>query len=76
MQVLLRQTRSRALSKFTSPVWDWFTLDPEDHTNAICQVSGCSYPVVSRGKIRKAGKQGLTTSIMRKHLFSNHGKKV
>ena len=62
--------------KWKSPVWNWFSLDPEDLTNAICQVAGCSYPFVSRGNMRKAGKQGLTTSMMRKHLFNHHGQKV
>ena len=68
---------SKAASKaFKSLVWNWFILDPEDHTNAICQVAGCPYPLVSRGRNAKYGKQGLTTSGMRRHLLARHGKKV
>jgi len=68
--------RSRGVTKWTSPVWNWFILDPEDHTNAICQLTGCPNPFVSRGRVQKAGSRGLTTSLMRKHLFNHHGKRV
>ena len=67
-------SKSRKSKAFKSPIWNWFILDPEDHTNAICQVAGCPYPTVSRGRMRKAGKQGLTTSVIRNHLKKRHGK--
>jgi len=64
-------------TKWKSPVWNWFILDSDDQTKAICQVTGCSNPFVSRGKISKNwGKQALTTYLMRRHLFIQHGKKV
>ena len=52
----------------SSVLWNWFIIDPEDHTNGLCQIVGCSKPLLSRG----TGGAKLTNSNFKRHLQRYH----
>ena len=61
------------MSRKTSPIWRFFKEDPDDYTNAICNVPGCKHPIVSRGK-SGAARGALTTGTLTDHVKNNHHK--
>ena len=52
-----------------SPIWQYYTDDPDDLTNALCRVTGCKKPKISRGR----EKNGLSSTPLVSHLkFCHH----
>ena len=55
-----------------SPIWKYFIDDPEDQSNALCQVFGCKAKV-SRGK-KGSNRGSLLLSCLDSHLKNRHPK--
>ena len=56
-----------------SPLWQYFTDDPDNPTNALCLVPGCTKPKLSRGK-DGSSKTDLSVSPLASHLRRGHHK--
>ena len=56
-----------------SPIWQYYTDDPDNPTNALCLVPGCTKPKLSRGK-DGSSKTDLSVSPLASHLRRCHHK--